>query len=248
MEVRVLVTTSISSNPILKKIECKYMKHVFELRRKDQIEERSLQLVPNLSSWEREKKGNDSTDRLQKIFKDKPFIAYRRSPNLRDLLVRAKLKNTNTTPKLTSGTFRCNSTHGCLTCPYIDNARTSYTFSNPGETRQIKQHITCNSTNLTYMIECKKCTKQYIGETKRTIRERFTEHRLATNNPHHANSTAAVPTHFNLPGHSSADMRLIPLELQPTINASRRKARETFLIQYRGKTLSPEGINRKNER
>ena len=83
--------------------------------------------------------------------------------------VRAKLKNTNTTPKLTSGTFRCNSTHGCLTCPYIDDARTSYTFSNAGETRQIKQHITCNSTNLTYMIECKKCKKQYIGETKRTI-------------------------------------------------------------------------------
>ena len=189
----------------------------------------------------------NSTDRLQKIFKDKPFIAYRRSPNLRDLLVRAKLKNTNTTPKLTSGTFRCNSTHGCLTCPYIDDARTSYTFSNTGETRQIKRHITCNSTNLTYMIECKKCKKQYIGETKRTIRERFTEHRQATNNPHHANSTAAVPTHFNLPGHSSADMRLIPLELQPTINASRRKARETFLI-HRGKTLSPEGINRKNER
>ena len=44
-----------------------------------------------------------------------------------------------------------------------------------------------------------------------------------------------------------ADMRLIPLELQPTIDASRRKAREAFLI-YRGKTLSPEGINRKNER
>ena len=97
------------------------------------------------------------------------------------------------------------------------------------------------------MIECKKCKKQCIGETKRTIRERFTEHRQATNNPHHANSTAAVSTHFNLPGHFSADMRLIPLELQPTINASRRKAREDFLI-HRGKTLSPEGINRKNER
>ena len=57
----------------------------------------------------------NSTDHYQKIFKDKPFIAYRRSPNLRDLLVPAKLNNTNTTPKLPgSGTFRCNSTHGCL--------------------------------------------------------------------------------------------------------------------------------------
>ena len=44
------------------------------------------------------------------------------------------------------------------------------------------------------------------------------------------------------------NMRAILLiDVQPTINASRRKAREAFLI-YRGKTLSPEGINRKNER
>ena len=50
--------------------------------------------------------------------------------------------------------------------------------------------------------------KQYIGETKRMLRERFKEHRQATNNPNHSNVTAAVPTHFNLPGHSSKDMRL----------------------------------------
>ena len=30
--------------------ECKYMKHIFELRMKDQIEERSSQLLRNLSS------------------------------------------------------------------------------------------------------------------------------------------------------------------------------------------------------
>ena len=68
----------------------------------------------------------------------------------------------------------------------------------------------------TYMIECHKCKKQYIGETKRTLRERFTEHRQATNNPSHANATAAVPRHFNLPDHSIKDMKLIPFELQPT--------------------------------
>ena len=35
------------------------------------------------------------------------------------------------------------------------------------------------------MIECKKCKKQYIGETKRTLRERFSEHRQTTNTPLH---------------------------------------------------------------
>ena len=96
------------------------------------------------------------------------------------------------------------------------------------------------------MIECKRCKKQYIGETKRTLRERFTEHRQATNNPSHANASAAVPTHFNLPDHSIEDMTLIPLELQPTPNTSRRKAREVYLI-HRGQTLEPSGMNRRNE-
>ena len=90
-----------------------------------------------------------------------PIVAYRRSPNLRDLLVRAKLRNpANTAPNQPHGPFRCNSKHGYLTCPHIEDGRTTYTYSNTGEVREIKQHITCKSTNLTYMIECHKCKKQ----------------------------------------------------------------------------------------
>ena len=70
------------------------------------------------------------------------------------------------------------------------------------------------------MIQWKRCKKQNIGETERTLRERFKEHRQATNNPLHANATAAVravPSHFNQPGYSITDIKLIPLELQPTL-------------------------------
>ena len=52
---------------------------------------------------------------------------------------------------------------------------------------------------------------------------------------------------FNQPGHSIADMGLIPLELQPTLSTSRREAREAYLIDRRGKTLSPDGLNRRIE-
>ena len=164
-----------------------------------------------------------STERLHEM----PVVAYRRSPNLRVLLVRAKLQNPAiaTQPNHSFGIFRCNSKHGCLTCPHIDNERTNYTFNNTGEVRETKQQMTCKSKNLIYMIECKRCKKQYIGETKRTLRERFTEHRQATNNPSHANASAAVPTHFNLPDHSIEDMTLIPLELQPTPNTLEPNAR-----------------------
>ena len=63
-------------------------------------------------------------------------------------------------------------------------------------------------------------------------------------NPGHANAST---THFNFPDHSIEDMALIPLELQPTLNTSRRKAREAYLI-HRGQTLEPKGMNRRNER
>ena len=88
-----------------------------------------------------------SIERLKNIFKEVPVAAFRRSPNLRDLLVSAKLASTYKTC-----TFRCNSKQGCLTCPFIENGQTSYTFTNRGETREIRHHVTCNSTNLTYII------------------------------------------------------------------------------------------------
>ena len=97
------------------------------------------------------------------------------------------------------------------------------------------------------MIEGLRCKKQYIGETKRILRERFKEYRKATNNPNHSDATAVVSTHFNLPGHCAKDMRIIPLELQrPSNNGSRRKAREAYPIE-RGEILSPDGINRRHD-
>ena len=62
------------------------------------------------------------------------------------------------------------------------------------------------------------------------------EHKQATNNPLHANATAAVTSNFNQPGHSIANMELrYSPKLQPTLSMSRRKAREAYLID-RGNT------------
>ena len=85
-----------------------------------------------------------------------------------------------------------------------------------------------------------------MGETKRTLRERFTEHRQATINANHNDTAAAVPAHFNMPGHCTSDINLILLELLPTKCTSHRKAREAYLID-RGKTLEPNGLNRRHE-
>ena len=68
------------------------------------------------------------------------------------------------------------------------------------------------------------------------------------------NATAAVPPGGRgvgagsslFPRQSIADMELILLELQPSLSMPRRKARKTY-FKDRGKTLSPDGLNQRNE-
>ena len=45
--------------------------------------------------------------------------------------------------------------------------------------RFITSHITCNTKNVIYMVQCNRCNLQYIGETKRRLKDRFNEHRSA---------------------------------------------------------------------
>ena len=92
-----------------------------------------------------------SSNRCKDVFKQPPFVAYRRSSNLRDLLVKAQLpviSNNHFPP----GSFRCG--QNCATCPYITNGLTRYTFYATGETRSITSHITCNTKNVIYMVQC----------------------------------------------------------------------------------------------
>jgi len=88
--------------------------------------------LPNIQDILRKKQPIlHSTERLKNIFKEVPVVAFRRSSNLRDLLVRAYVASTNNkTPKLPAGTFRCGSKQGCLNCPFTENGRPSYTFTN----------------------------------------------------------------------------------------------------------------------
>ena len=106
--------------------------------------------------------------------------------------------------------------------------------------------LSCNSKNLIYLIQCKKCHSQYIRETKRKLNERFGEHRRSILNHHQLLNPTPVSLHFNQPGHSINDVQLIPLELIRSKRDSVRKAREAHLIS-KAKTLHPLGINRRDE-
>ena len=96
------------------------------------------------------------------VFKALPIVAYRRSSDLSDFLVRAKPRNL-TQHNQTQGSYPCGK--NCFTRKYISDGQTLYTFHSTGETRPITHHIDCNSKNVIYMVQCNRCFKQYIVQS-----------------------------------------------------------------------------------
>ena len=174
-----------------------------------------------------------------------PVVAFRRSPNLRDLLVTAKLSSNSSNPEHPSGSFRCGK--NCATCPYISYGLTSYTCFSTGETHSIKSNLTCDTKNLIYMLQSNRCNLQYIGETKRRLKDRFNKHRRTIDNPNNKSKPTRAAKHFlSSPNHTANDMQVIPIEKVVSNRDSIRKAREALLIQ-KGRIIDPNGLNIREE-
>jgi hypothetical protein len=99
-----------------------------------------------------------------------------------------------------------------------------------------------------YCITCRKCNKQYIGETLRPFRDRLREHFYSVVNFDPKKSkNMPVARHFNSPNHSTADFQCNIIEIvlkNPKLPETTRfrKSREMFWI-HKFRTVSPEGIN-----
>ena len=180
-----------------------------------------------------------------KAFPNPLVIAYRRNASLRDLLVHSTLPHENSSGQQPAGIKKCNYPR-CLTFSFLGEGQTNYTFFTTNEARKNTDSISCHSKNLIYLIECKRCHLQYIGETKRQLSERFGEHRQSILNYQQLSTTTPVSLHLNQAGHSINDVRLIPIELICSKRDSVRKAREVHIIN-KTRTLHPFAINKRNE-
>ncbi|PIK43103.1 hypothetical protein BSL78_20028 [Apostichopus japonicus] len=151
-----------------------------------------------------------TSDRLQRAVPEKPIIAYRRPRNLRDLLVRAAVPplTSNPTP-IQHGTFKCDRTSRCIVCSHHIVESNSITSHSMQLTHKTKGHITCTTTNVIYLISCRVCGIQYVGETKTTLKKRFYGHRSTVNT---MKTETPVGEHFNLPNHTINDMSLQGIE------------------------------------
>lgn len=66
-------------------------------------------------------------------------------------------------------------TQGCRVCPLIvrKGKMKSKTQKDKFTT---KYSVNCRSSNLRYCTKCKICKKEYVGQTKQTLKERINEH------------------------------------------------------------------------
>ncbi len=104
-------------------------------------------------------------------------------------------------------TTSCNKIH-CKVCPYVSDERLVCSTTT-GQFFAFLHESNCESKNVIYLLSCKKCGIQYVGETMQTVRERFNQHRNSVLKKKY--STLLV-SHFNQAGHSTNDMAIRILE------------------------------------
>lgn len=134
----------------------------------------------------------------------------------------------------------------CECCLYV-KTRSEFDSKYSRSEFTITGRLDCNSKNIVYLIECKKCEEQYVGETSKTLRARLTDH-LSDIRRY---CETSVAEHFNQFDHDITDLQITPIVQIPdegskSSNSLARRKQESFFID-RLKSYYPYGINEKLE-
>ncbi|XP_077775929.1 uncharacterized protein LOC144325707 [Podarcis muralis] len=165
----------------------------------------------------------------------KPFIAYRKPPNLKQLLTH---NNTRTRLNMDTGTRACNKSISQLCC-YIHPDSIIIGPNNIKHT--ISGLFNCSSSNIIYAIKCQQCPSALsIGQIGQTLRQRINGHKSDIRN-HKTEKPIGEP--FSLPGHYVQDLRVAVL-LQK--NFRHTLEREIAELQHitKLKAMERPGLNR----
>ena len=88
--------------------------------------------------------------------------------------------------------------------------------------------LNCSSSNVVYCLKCDKnnCRQIYIGQTQRKLKESFLEHKTLVR----TQTKDSIGDHFNLPGHSVANMKILALEKVKQQGTQIIEKRESFWL------------------
>jgi hypothetical protein len=169
------------------------------------------------------------SDRMREVFPSPPMLAYRRDQNISDLLVHSK-----TSAALKSTSTSCS----CVTCNSVYSGPIANTAGNT--THTVVQKVDCTTRNVVYGLRCGRCKVMiYIGETERTINERFMEHRRDVR------QQSAKPINRHCVGHTAADLQVVILRKLFQETKRYRVLCEEEWIRVLGTTV-PDGCNVKH--
>ena len=120
------------------------------------------------------------------------------------------------------GNFRSEARR-CKTCPILVTTDT-FSSSVTGEHFKLKLSASCKTSNVIYLIQCKRCGLQYVGETGQPLHNRMNSHRF--NIAHGRTNESPVAAHFTSEGHTEIDMSVMVIDRCWKEDAILRKIRE----------------------
>ena len=116
---------------------------------------------------------------LARIFEEKPILAFRRNPNLQNLICRHKLKNNKPIIPGDNKTGKCTPCRSHLKNKCCKQMMSTDHFFNR-KTKQkffIRHNLNCKSDKVIYLIECTLCQKGYVGKSETPSNLRTNNHR-----------------------------------------------------------------------
>lgn len=152
------------------------------------------------------------------------IAAYRKNKNLRDHLVKAKVKPLSHSGPKGRGEFFENPL-------WVRNQHNKEVFPT-------QKNSSVHSKNCVYLIRCIRCGIQYVGETGNSLLTRFTQHRY--NICKQKNIQIPLVKHFI--EHDWSSLRALVLQCNPRWSTAQRKRAEKLWIKQLG-TKQPLGLN-----
>ena len=176
-------------------------------------------------------------------FDTKILVAFINKPNIKQIITSSSLQRDKVYNPVEGDTMnwnfahmseRCNNTQ-CMVCPSL-HIGNGFKCTSTKKRIPITHHISCTTRNIIYVLTCNECSKQYVGITTRTPRERMRRHRQEFRRIEGQRSYL----YRHADDHSKFDFSIVLLEKCPS--PTELKRRETYWI-HRLSTTFPKGLN-----